>query len=177
MLDLLSLKFLLVLTYQVMRSLSGLKSVLHKGADALILLLLSLKELAAGILLLFVPPLLQLSFHFIIGERFLALLHASDVLKVLFLDPLELLDNRGIPQVNIVFDCHVAKFLCRPGEIQIHHVVQMLLSEEGLFKLLLDHLCLLASPCFLKEAVGFFGFIDHPLKIFQLRKVVPLAYG
>ena len=58
MLDLLSLKFLLVLTYQVMRSLSGLESVLHQGADALVLLLLSLKELAAGILLLSVPPLL-----------------------------------------------------------------------------------------------------------------------
>jgi hypothetical protein len=57
-LDLLSLKFLLVLTYQVMRSLSGLESVLHQGADALVLLLLSLKELAAGILLLSVPPLL-----------------------------------------------------------------------------------------------------------------------
>ena len=95
-LDLLGLKFLLILTYKVMGSLSGLESILHQGAHALILLLLSFMELLAGFFLLSVPPQLQLSFHFIIGERFLALLHTTDVLEVLLLDTLELLDNRGI---------------------------------------------------------------------------------
>ena len=114
MLDLLGLKFLLVLTYQVVRSLSSLKSILHQGAYTLVLLLLSLKELAAGFLLLTVPPLLKLSFHFIIGEGFLAFLHATDVLEILLLDPLELLYNRGVPQVYVVLDCHVAQFLCWP---------------------------------------------------------------
>ena len=116
-----------------MRVLSGLESVLDQGAHALVLLLLCLNELATSLLLLKVPPVLQLSFHLIVGERFLALLHATDVLEVLLLDPLELLDNSRVSQVYVVLNGHVAQLLCRPGEIQIHHVKQMLLSEEGLF--------------------------------------------
>ena len=95
-LHLLGHKILLVIIHQVVRSLSSLESVLHQGAHALILLFLSLLELTSSFLLLTIPPLLKLSFHFIVSEGFLALLHTTDVLEILLLDPLELLDNRGV---------------------------------------------------------------------------------
>jgi hypothetical protein len=80
MLDLFPLEGLLILIEALLGHLRSLESILYQGSHTLVLFTLSFQKLFLCIFLLLVTKGLELSFHFFISKRFLALLHASYIL-------------------------------------------------------------------------------------------------
>jgi hypothetical protein len=115
--------------------------------------------------------------HLFVGEGFLALLHAADVFKVLLLYPAELLYDHWVSQIYVVLRSHIFQFLRWLREVQIHDVIEMLLSEQSFFELLLDNFGLFAAICLPEQSIRFLRFIYHLLQIFHLSVVFPLLFG
>ncbi len=133
----------------------GVERSLDQVLHALVLGLVGLLSLLLEVVVLILPLLFDLLLQLVIGEGSFALLDPPDVQYVLLLDLLELLDHLGVVEVDAVLHCHVLHLLSWFGEVQVHHVAEVLSGVDGLFQFLLHEFRLLDAASFFEEAVAF----------------------